>query len=240
MRFESKKVKNLLYEFLIYGGFPKVVLQKSKIQKIEVLQDIVQSYILKDIRYIFNLEKITQFNHLIKLLAAFSTKELNISQLVTETHLHKQTLEHYINALEYGYIINIIHPFYKNFSSELRKTPKCFFLDNGLRNYLISNFNNPEFRTDRGELLENYVFTQLKKKANIFTKINFWRTKAKREIDFIIRNEDKLYAIEVKWHMDSLRNLKKFQELYPNSKLFLFSMLKDFDKKKSILPVYLV
>ena len=116
---------------------------------------------MKDIRHIFNLEKVDQFNHLVKLLAIFMGKELNISKLSNEIKLHKQTLEHYLGALESGYIIKIIKPFHKTLSSELRKTPKCYFFYNGLRNFLISNVSDLEFRPDRSELLENCVFSEL-------------------------------------------------------------------------------
>ncbi len=239
LRFENEKMRNLLKEFLLYGGFPKVVLEKKKEDKIRDLEDIVNSYIMKDIRHIFNLEKIEQFNHLIKLLAVFMGKELNISKLSNETKLHKQTLEHYINALESGYIIKIIKPFHKNLSSELRKTPKCYFLDNGLRNFLISNFSDIEFRPDRGELLENFVFSQLQKKADPLTKINFWRTKAKQEIDFILQKENKLFALEVKWNNGATQNLKKFQQTYPEAKIYLMSMLQEYNGK-GIIPGYMI
>ncbi|MCK4339141.1 MAG: DUF4143 domain-containing protein, partial [Candidatus Cloacimonetes bacterium] len=63
----------------------------------------------------------------------------------------------------------------------------------------LSDFNDAEFRSDREELLENYILTQLIKKSDILTKIHYWRTKSKQEIDFIIQKENKLHAIEVKW-----------------------------------------
>ncbi len=239
LRFEKEKAHYLLREYLIYGGFPKVALQEDKKDKIQILHDIVQSYVLKDIRSIFRLEKIAQFNHLVKLLAAIIGKELNISQLATETRLNKQTLENYINVLEAGYIIKLIYPFHKNLSSELRKTPKCYFLDNGLRNFLISDFNEPEFRSDRGELLENFVFTQLIKKSDALTNINYWRTKSRQEIDFILKNE-KLNAIEVKWSKVTTYNLKRFKKIYPDAEIFTISMLQDFSREERILPVYLV
>ena len=240
LRFESEKMKNLLKQFLLYGGFPQVVLEKKKEDKIDCLKDIVNSYLVKDIRHIFNLEKVDQFNHLVKLLAVFMGKELNISKLSNETKLHKQTLEHYLSVLESGYIIKIIKPFHKNLSSELRKTPKCYFIDNGLRNFLISNFSNLEFRPDRGELLENFVFSQLQKKADPTTKINFWRTKAKQEIDFILQKETKLFALEVKWNTGSTQNLKKFKQTYPETDIYIVSMLQEFEKEKGVLAGYLV
>jgi predicted AAA+ superfamily ATPase len=238
LRFEKDKTLHLLKEYLVYGGFPKVVLQENKTSKVRILQDIVQSYVMKDIRYLFHLEKISQFNHLIKLLAVFIGKEINISQLATETKLHKQTLKHYISALESSYIIKMIQPFHKNLSSELRKTPKCYFIDNGLRNFLISNFNEAEFRPDRGELLENFIFTQLLIKSDPLTKINYWRTKSKQEIDFILQKENQLFALEVKWSDGSFQNLRKFVQIYPDSSTFMISMLRNFEKEKNYLPVY--
>ena len=240
LRFTGDRIRNLLRDFLLFGGFPKVVLEQKKEDKINCLKDIVSSYIMKDVRHIFSLEKVDQFNHLIKLLAVYSGKELNISQLATETRLHKQTLLHYIEALECSYIIKIIQPFHRNLASELRKTPKCYFLDNGLRNFLISNFSEAEFRTDQGELLENFVFSQLHKKADALTKINFWRTKSRQEIDFILQNETKIYALEVKWNMGSTKNLKKFKQIYPESEIFLLSMMQEFDKESGILAGYLI
>ncbi|MDP8203256.1 MAG: ATP-binding protein [Candidatus Tenebribacter mawsonii] len=240
LRFENEKVKNLLKEFLLYGGFPKIVLEKKKNNKIRDLEDIVNSYIMKDIRHIFNLEKTEQFNHLIKLLAVFMGKELNITQLSNETKLHKQTLENYLTALESGYITRMIKPYHSNLATELRKTPKCYFIDSGIRNFLVSNFSEMEFRPDRGELMENFVFSQLIKKADSLTKINFWRTKNKQEIDFILQKENELIALEVNWNDGSVQSLKKFKQIYPEAEPFLVSMLQDFSVEKRVLVGYLV
>lgn len=240
VRFERTKIQLLLKEFLIFGGFPKAVLKNNPQDKISVLNDIVQSYILKDIRHIFKLEKVEQFNHLVKLLASISGKELNISNLSNETKLHKQTLEHYMEALESGYIIKLIKPFHRNINTELKKTPKCFFIDNGLRNMLINNFNEIDFRPDRGELLESFVFSQLLKKSNSVTKINFWRTKSKQEVDFILQENDKLKAIEVKWSSGSRKHLNKFKKVYPTSEDFVVSFMQEFAEVEKLIPGYLV
>ncbi len=99
-----------------------------------VLRDIVQSYVLKDIRNLFHVEKTENFNHRVKLLSIYAGKDLNFSQIASEIKLNVQTVQNYIEALEAGYIIRQIHPFHKNLASELRKTPKCYFLDNGISN----------------------------------------------------------------------------------------------------------
>ena len=240
LRFDKIRLKALYQDFLTFGGFPKVVLENSKADKIRILKDIVTSYILKDIRHIFNLEKTDQFNHLVRLLATVMGKELNFSKLATEVKLHKQTLQHYINALEQAYIIKLIQPYYKNLATELRKTPKCFFLDNGIRNLLINNFSELEFRIDRGELLENCIFTQLQKKSKPLRKINYWRTKNHQEVDFIVQEENKLFALEVKWNKGSWANIKKFGQVYSNSEIFIVSNNLDFDIANNVLPAYLI
>ncbi|MFO7896053.1 MAG: ATP-binding protein [Candidatus Cloacimonadales bacterium] len=240
LRFDKTRLNALYQDFLIFGGFPKVVLENKKADKIRILQDIVTSYILKDIRHIFKLEKTDQFNHLVRLLATIMGKELNFSKLATEIKLHKQTLQHYINALEQAYIIKLIQPYYKNLVTELRKTPKCFFLDNGIRNLLINNFSEIEFRTDRGELLENCIFSQLQKKAEPLSKINYWRTKNHQEVDFILREDNRLIALEVKWNKGTQKNIRKFDKVYSNSEIFMVSINLDFDKANNTLPAYLV
>ena len=104
----------------------------------------------------------------------------------------------------------------------------------------LSDFNDAEFRSDRGELLENYILTQLIKKSDILTKIHYWRTKSKQEIDFIIQKENKLHAIEVKWSRGPTYNLKRFKKTYPKADIYTISMIQDFSEEESVLPAYLV
>ncbi len=104
----------------------------------------------------------------------------------------------------------------------------------------LSDFNDAEFRSDRGELLENYILTQLIKKSDILTKIHYWRTKSKQEIDFILQKESKLYAIEVKWSKVTTYSLKRFQKIYQDAEIFTISMIQNFTKDRKIIPAYLI
>ena len=99
VKFEKEKVFRILKEYLIFGGFPGVALQKSSSKKRMILKDIVQSYILKDIRNLFNLEKSENFNHLVRLLAIFTGKDLNYSQISNEIKLNNQTMQNYLQYL---------------------------------------------------------------------------------------------------------------------------------------------
>ena len=86
-------------------------------------------------------------------------------------------------------------PFYRNPRTELVKTPKVYFIDCGLRNYLLSDFKGFNKRGDRGQLVENFVFTALLQ--NNLPKVDFWRTKSKAEVDFVLQKNEEIVPIEV-------------------------------------------
>ncbi len=94
--------------------------------------------------------------------------------------------------------------------------PKIYFLDTGMRNCLLENFQSPKIRTDKGELWENMVFRQLNEKYPI-DFIHYWRTSSGQEVDFVLPGIPHPKAIEAKFDKALIKNSKyrKFQEAYP-------------------------
>ncbi len=111
-----------------------------------------------------------------------------------------------------------MYPFYKNYKKEITKTPKVYFLDLGIRNFILNAFQPVESRTDVGALFENFYYTEiLSSDFYGFKKINFWRTTNQTEIDFIIQGEDEFVATEVKWQAKSPpRSFKTIKKYYPD------------------------
>lgn len=186
-------------EYLLFGGYPAVVLAKSKQEKIKILESNLENYLLRDIKALLNLKTQRELLKITEFLATqignlFNYKELsNISNFK-----YKEVLRH-LEILENTFIIGLLKPFYKNPRTELVKTPKVYFLDNGFRNYLLSDFKEFEKRNDVGQLVENFVYSVLKRKG--LDKINFWRTKSKAEIDFVLQQEGEVVPIEVKYSL---------------------------------------
>ena len=186
-------------EFIIFGGYPSIVLEDITEKKEVKLKQIINTYIKKDIRDLAEIREIDKFNNLIKILASQTGNLLNILELSNTIGLSKQTVREYIFLLENTYIIRRISPFYKNIRSELTKMPKIFFEDTGMANILI----NKTFSLNvSGNLLENSIYSQLRKNLTL-DDIYFWRTNKKQEIDFIIdyvnKNKKRLImALEVK------------------------------------------
>jgi len=213
-RFFTDKYREEFKEFLIFGGYPRIVLASSIEKKRKILEEIVTSYVFKDIRSLIQVEDIAKFNKMIKLLAINIGNLLNFSSLSTASAVSRYLISQYITILENTYIIDLISPYFTNKKKEVVKNPKVYFSDNGLRNYIVGNLNMSFERGDIGCLFENAVFAGLKKQARVMENLHFWRTQNKAEVDFILEREGRVYPIEVNMVGKPTRALYAFMEFY--------------------------
>jgi len=216
-RFFTEEYKRYFLEFLIFGGYPRIALSKDLELKRKVLEEITTSYILKDVRSLFQIEDIAKFNRLVKLLAINSGNLLNLNSLSSAAGLSRHLTSQYITVLENTYLVEILPPYFTNKKKEVIKAHRVYFADNGLRNYLTGNLSFTEERQDIGALLESAVFSGLKKKGRR-TKLYFWRTQNKAEVDFILEDMQKLYPFEVNRAGKPTRALYAFMNYYKKEK----------------------
>ena len=217
---EKEKISIFYQEYLIYGGYPRVVLSPLD-EKKEILRDIAYSYIKKDI-YEANIKQNEIFYKLFKILASQTGSLVNSSEIANTLDVSKSSIDNYLYIMQKSFHINLIKPFFKNIRKELTKMPKIYFSDSGLRNFFISNFNTPEMREDKGIILENAVFRQLIEKYPK-DEIKFWRTTSQNEIDFIVEEKK---AFEVKTNPKKIKEVsyKKFLKNYPNIQFLIVSL----------------
>jgi len=192
-----KEYYNSMIEFMVFGGYPEVVLKKTKKEKIIVLESIFDLYVKKDLVEYLNIEKILGVKKLIEFLAVNNGKKTKYEEITQITYFHLNELKKYLEILEETYLIKTIRPFYTNKNKELVKIPKIYFIDNGVRNYFINNFNDVNIRDDAGFLFESFILAEIIKSGQ--KKINFWQDKNMREVDFVIEKEGKIIPIEVKF-----------------------------------------
>ncbi len=185
-------------EFMAYGGYPKIVLADSLVLKEKYLQQIIDTYVKKDIADLGGVKDIKKFNNLLKILAAQSGQLLNVAQLGNTCDLASTTVRHYLAILEATYIIKLVTPFSTSAKVEVAKTPKIFFYDTGLLQMLWLQ----KLQTKAvGNLFETSIFTELVKKFGV-ENIYFWRNKNQNEIDFILQTPSGILPIEVKYNFD--------------------------------------
>jgi len=172
---------NLFNEYLIYGGYPEVVLIDGKNAKIEKLDSIATSYIQKNIREFGRIENIDGYNNLLKYISINLGAQFNLTSAQSTVGLSAQTVKKYISLLQETFIIKELPPYFINKNKEISKTKKIFFKDNGIRNLQIKNFNGVDTRTDTGALYENYIFNILDQKKISWQKIIFTGLKQKQK-----------------------------------------------------------
>ncbi len=206
----------LLEEYLIYGGYPEVVLIPNKQEKILKLDSIVNSYIKKDIREIANIENLTAYNNLLKYLAINAGAQFNLSSARETIGISSATLSKYLNLLEETFIIAELPPFFTNRNKEISKSKKIYFKDTGINNLFLQNFNSLDVRRDAGALYETYVFNTLNWSKNITSSLYFYRTQSKSEIDFVLQKDANYHLIEVKSgkHTKIPRAIIEFEKKY--------------------------
>ncbi len=223
---EREKIAKLYEEYMIYGGYPRVVLAKQD-EKVEILREIAFSYVKKDALEA-NIAKPEIFYKMLKILAFQTGNLFNSLHLANTLGVSKTAIDNYFYVMQKSFHIAQLKPFYRNIKKEITKMPKIYFLDTGLRNFFVNDFTSFINRQDKGELLENSVFRQYRK---YFEKDNlkYWRTIGKNEVDFVI-NEKR--AVEVKANVENFRisKYKKFMELYPNIKLHIVTFAKKEDR----------
>ena len=225
----EKEFKSLLNEYLIFGGFPAIVKEKDEKIKIELLKNLVKTYLEKDVFFFFNVYHLEKFRNLLNFISFNVGSIIEFSSISKDLKIDYKTVEKYISILTNTYIISLISPFYRNLSTELKKSKKVYFIDLGIRNSLLNNFLPIDNRTDKGQIFENFVFNELR--LNFDGKINYWRTTNKNEVDFVLQVNDKIVPIEVKTSPNLKGGFVKFIKTYKPECAIVFNE-KEFSVKK--------
>ncbi|MFH1175608.1 MAG: ATP-binding protein [bacterium] len=214
------ELKNKLEENLIFGSYPEVITAPSLSEKGRILNEIANSYLLKDILQLDKVKNSKILLDLLRLLAFQIGGEVSLNELARQLGIDRKTVARYLDLFEKSFVVYNLRGFSGNLRKEITKKSKYYFYDNGVRNAIISNFNSLNFRDDAGKLWENFLFSErLKKQAykNIYSNNYFWRTWDQKEIDFIEEREGKLFGYEFKWNKDAVKIPKEWLETYSNA-----------------------
>ena len=210
--------RRLLERRMIYGSYPEVITNEG--DEKEILTNIVGSYLYKDIFSFQDVRKPEIIEQLLQALALQIGSEVSFNELGKLVGLNSLTVQRYIDLMEKSYIIFHLRSYSRNVRSELKKSRKIYFYDNGVRNAILGDYKPLELRHDTGALWENYIISErLKHNAyNMFYgKSYFWRTIQQQEIDYIEDVDGTLHAYEFKWNTTRQPRLSEtFARNYPN------------------------
>ena len=233
---ERNEIVDLFREYALYGSYPRVALSSTTEEKKMQLEELVTSYIKKDVLE-NSVRKEEKFFHLLRILAERPGCLLNIQELASTLKISATAIDHFLYVITKSFHGTLIRPYYMNIRSELTKMPRFFFNDTGIRNFLAGSFDNRIFSD--GRLLENMVFVQLLRRlGGNADEIRFWRTQSGSEIDFVL--PQKKIALEVKCNPSIFKpsKVKLFSSAYPEFSIAVATWFDSAGKPFPVVPAW--
>jgi predicted AAA+ superfamily ATPase len=201
-----KNIKKLtvqqVYKLIWKGQLPEPVVDKS-IDREQFYSSYIQSYIERDVKDFYNIEKPIQFFNFVSVVAAQTGKLLNYASLSRDVGVDIKTAQVWMGILERSGLVYLLHPYSPNITNRIIKTPKMYFLDTGLCSYL-TRWNTPESLMSGamdGAMLETYIVGEILKSYLHNGKepiMYLYRDVDQKEIDIVIEENGTLYPIEIK------------------------------------------
>jgi predicted AAA+ superfamily ATPase len=209
----------LLPDVLRYGLYPEIYLEANPATKQLLLSKLVESYLFKDILAFQRIRYSQTIINLARALAYQIGNEVNENELANRLKIDRKTVLSYIDILEKSFVVMRLPPFSRNPRREIGKQSKIYFLDLGIRNVLIGDFNDLSIRPDRGAVWENFlIIERIKTHLNHNRRVQgrFWRTYGGAEVDYIEEiGAGKIQAYEMKFTDSTLtRSAASFKSTY--------------------------
>ena len=207
---------------LVVGGYPEAWLSENPQGELDAL---VGAFVLRDASDRFRIERPESFSTLLRLVAGHVGDLVNRAEWGQVLGIASSTVDDYLSILEETHILRRVRPFIGGRRAELTKTPKPYFVDNGLRNALAGNMRSLDHRADIGKLLESWVFSELHKTFPEPGGVRYWRTRSGAEVDFVVEpRPGDIVAFEVKAARGKLRvprAARSFIEAYEPTRLVM-------------------
>lgn len=199
---KERKDINELGDYLLSSSYPELAVNKELDFNIWY-SSYLQTYLERDLRNIINIPNLKDFENFLRLIAANVNQEFNISKISNKVGVSVPTIKRWISVLESSYIIFFIPPFFENYGKRIIKSPKLYFYDPGLVNFLM-NIKDSNLILNglmAGALFENAIVSELYKleySKGLKPEIYFWRSQSGVEIDLIIPKKGQLIPYEIK------------------------------------------
>jgi uncharacterized protein len=215
-----------LEERLIFGSYPELWNLPFSVTKAEYLNDLLNTYLLKDIIAYDGIRNSAKIKDLLRLIAFQIGKEVSLEEIGKQLQLSRNTVEKYLDLCEKVFILKKVEAYSGNLRKEIAKMSRWYFWDLGIRNAIINDLRPISQRNDIGELWENYLINERLKHLkynNRIVNVYFWRTYDQQEIDWLEHENGILAAYEFKWAAEKVKIPKAFITNYPEAKFEIIS-----------------
>ncbi len=211
----------LLPDLLNYGSYPEVLQIGPPHERRDYLLQLVEDYLFQDILAFDQLRNARKLRDLTTLVAHQIGSELSLNELANTLQINKGTVERYLDLLEKSFVLFRIDSFSRNLRKEVSKSKRYYFVDNGIRNAVIDQFQPLDLRPDRGALWENFFVNERRRRIAYRREgvtDYFWRTYDQQEIDRIeVDPNNQIQAFECKWSDKAQAAPAAWKKAYPES-----------------------
>lgn len=197
-----QKPEDYFLKASLTGSFPEIV-TRPRFKRDSWYGAYLQTYLERDIRSLYNIGSLREFQAFLKLLATRVGQMLNLNSLSADVGVTVNTLKQWISILEASRMIYLLPPFYNNLGKRIVKSPKVYFMDNGLLCYLLS-IQHQDFLLKSpiaGPLFESFVIQEVVKtflNRGLRPPLYYIRTHNGVEVDLLIEKNHFLYPVEIK------------------------------------------
>ncbi len=212
-------------DYLFRGTYPGIWSREDRPQLNHTrwYQNYLSTYIGRDIRSIYNVGNLRDFDRFLRICASCIAQRVNLSDMARDIGIAPNTARQWLNVLEASHIIALLEPYYDSLGKRLAKSPKLYFYDTGLAVFL-AGFSNQEAMKQSpmiGSFWENHVISQWfrwKQWEQPAAQLWYWQDQQKREVDLVLDINGLLYPIECKWKeipdIQDTRGIRAFKDFY--------------------------
>ena len=209
--------ESLLEKRLIYGNYPSVV---SDLEFAEPkLRELVEQVVFTNLGVTDRINKGDKLMRMLQILAFEVGDAISYNDIGERCGLDNETVERYIDLLEKSFVLIKLPSFFNNHRYELKKSHAIYFVDNGIRNVLINNFNPMLLRNDWDQIWKNWIISEKIKWNRLNNKqveTYFWKTHTKQMMDYIEVIDGKVSAYKTSWEKHKkLKIPASFTAAYP-------------------------
>jgi predicted AAA+ superfamily ATPase len=214
--FEEMKSSDLLsetYTETAIKGFYPAIFDRDINPRI-FYSNYVQTYIEKDVTELLNIKDLKLFRNFLSLCAARAGQLLNLNSLANECDISHPTAKSWLSLLESSYLVFLLQPYHQNFNKRIVKSPKLYFYDTGLLNFLLGIRTSSTLELDRlkGNIFENMIVAEFQKRSYheyLLQEYNFWQDSNGNEVDILMKTEAGFDVFEIKATQTLTSNLFK-------------------------------
>lgn len=212
--YEEKNLHLVMQRSLqLYGAYPEVYANENltETEKIDILQNILDTYVLKDIISIYDLKNSKLAKDILIKIALQVGQEVSIREIANSIQANVTTVSNYIEIFIKNYILIPLPSFKTNARKAVSENRKLYFYDLGIRNILVKDFRSLELRPDKGGVFENFIVIEMEKRRknlNLKYSMYFYREYGGKEVDLVLEDYKKNYiTVEVKTTKASAKDI---------------------------------